>query len=89
MRSKSTVLSISKKVRVLKEAMERGDESELLDDDGIRQAIDSLFGLPHFGQDLRAIFQNNERAAEMTYREKSFNVSAGSHWCKSWSVSHR
>ena len=70
------------KVRVLKKAMERGDESELLDDDGIRQAIDSLFGLPHFGEDLRAIFQNNERAAEMTYREKSFNVSAGSHWSR-------
>ncbi|RYP83149.1 hypothetical protein DL769_001455 [Monosporascus sp. CRB-8-3] len=68
------------KVKVLENAMERGDNSEVLDDAGIRQAIDSLFGLTHFGKDLRAIVDTNERAAEATYREKSFNVSAGSHW---------
>ncbi len=67
-------------VAILKKAMERGDESEILDDGGIRQAIDSLFGLPHFGRDLRAILNTKERAAQATYRERSFNISAGSHW---------
>ncbi|OIW25493.1 hypothetical protein CONLIGDRAFT_718320 [Coniochaeta ligniaria NRRL 30616] len=68
------------KVAVLKSAMERGDDNELLDDAGIRQAIDALFGLPNFGKELRAIFDTNERAADNIYREKSLNASAGSHW---------
>jgi hypothetical protein len=70
------------KVKILTKAMERGDTNEVLGDQGVRQLIDGLYGLPHFGEDLKKIVATNEKAAEATFREKSFNVSAGTHWNK-------
>ncbi|KAH6855985.1 hypothetical protein B0I37DRAFT_402625 [Chaetomium sp. MPI-CAGE-AT-0009] len=68
------------KVAALTRAMARGDTDMVLDDRGARQLVDSLYGLPHFGKDLKKIVQVNEMAAEATFREKSCNVSAGRHW---------
>ncbi|KAK4150085.1 hypothetical protein C8A00DRAFT_37318 [Chaetomidium leptoderma] len=68
------------KVQALTKAMERGDADSVLDDQGVRQLVDSLYGLPHFGEDLKRIVRTNEKAAEATFREKSCNVSAGRHW---------
>ncbi|KAI1496342.1 hypothetical protein F5X99DRAFT_75594 [Biscogniauxia marginata] len=68
------------RVDALKKAMEEGDSSKLLDDGGIQQLVEGLYGLPHFGKDLRDIVKNQEKAAEATYRERTYNVSAGSHW---------
>ncbi|KAH6632409.1 hypothetical protein F5144DRAFT_593183 [Chaetomium tenue] len=68
------------KVEALTRAMERGDTDMVLDDQGARQLIDSLYGLPHFGKDLQKIVQVNEMAADAVFREKSCNVSAGRHW---------
>jgi hypothetical protein len=68
------------KVDALTLAMARGDTDIVLDDQGVRQLVDSLYGLPHFGKDLERIVRVNERAAEATFREKSCNVSAGRHW---------
>jgi hypothetical protein len=70
------------KVEALTKSMERGDTDTVLDDQGVRQLIDSLYGLPHFGEDLKRIVRVNERAAEATFREKSCNVSAGKHWTR-------
>ncbi len=42
--------------------------------------IVTVYGLPHFGKDLKEIVATKEKSAEATYREKSFNVSAGAHW---------
>jgi hypothetical protein len=68
------------KVDTLQKAMERGDSGEVLDDKGVLQLIVTIYGLPHFGKDLKKIVATNEKSAEATYREKSFNVSAGAHW---------
>ncbi|KAK3502480.1 hypothetical protein B0T13DRAFT_493894 [Neurospora crassa] len=68
------------KVKVLTEALDRGDSDRVVDDQGVRQLVDSLYGLPHFGEDLRRIVTVNEKAAEGSFRERSYNVSAGSHW---------
>jgi hypothetical protein len=70
------------KVEALTKSMERGDTDTVLDDQGVRQLIDSLYGLPHFGEDLKRIVRVNERAAEATFRKKSCNVSAGKHWTR-------
>lgn len=68
------------RVEVLERAMRQGDESKLLDDSGVAQLVESLYGLPHFGDDLRTIVKIQERAAESTYRERSCNVSGGAHF---------
>ncbi|KAJ4243537.1 hypothetical protein NW757_011176 [Fusarium falciforme] len=68
------------RVEVLEKAMRQGDESKLLDDTGVVQLVESLYGLPHFGDDLRNIVNIQERAAESTYRERSCNVSGGAHF---------
>ncbi|KAK3294226.1 uncharacterized protein B0H64DRAFT_343451 [Chaetomium fimeti] len=68
------------KVAALTQAMARGDTDLVLDDQGARQLVDSLYGLPHFGKDLQKIVQVNEMAADAVFREKSCNVSAGRHW---------
>ena len=60
--------------------MKRGDTDRVLDDQGARQLVDSLYGLPHFGEDLKRIVQNNNQAVDAAFREKTFNVSAGTHW---------
>ncbi|KIL85474.1 hypothetical protein FAVG1_11432 [Fusarium avenaceum] len=65
------------KVEVLEKAMKHGDESKLLDDAGVAQLVDSLYGLPQFGDDLRNIVNTQERAADATYRERSYNVTGG------------
>lgn len=70
------------KVKILTEAMERGDADRVIDDTHVRQLVDRLYGLPHFGEDLRRIVTVNEKAAEGSFRERSYNVSAGSHWMK-------
>lgn len=70
------------KVKILTEAMERGDADRVIDDTHVRQLVDRLYGLPHFGEDLRRIVTVNEKAAEGSFRERSYNVSAGSHWTK-------
>ncbi|KAK4239022.1 hypothetical protein C8A03DRAFT_32945 [Achaetomium macrosporum] len=67
-------------MQALTQAMKRGDTDIVLDDQGVRQLIDSLYGLPHFGDDLKRIVRVNEKAAEATFREKSCNVTAGAHW---------
>ncbi|RGP64187.1 p-loop containing nucleoside triphosphate hydrolase [Fusarium sporotrichioides] len=64
-------------VEVLEKAMKHGDESRLLDDSGVAQLVDSLYGLPQFGGDLRNIVNIQERAADATYRERSYNVTGG------------
>jgi predicted GTPase/D-ribose pyranose/furanose isomerase RbsD len=68
------------KVQALTQAMARGETDIVLDDQGVRQLVDSLYGLPHFGDDLKRIVRVNEKAAEATFREKSCNVTAGAHW---------
>jgi GTPase SAR1 family protein len=68
------------KVQMLEKAMEEGDGREVLDDQGVHQLIDSLYGLPNFGKDLKRIVKTNEKAVEAAYRERSYNVSAGTHW---------
>jgi GTPase SAR1 family protein len=68
------------KVAALTRAMARGETDMVLDDQGARQLVDSLYGLPHFGKDLQKIVQVNEMAADAVFREKSCNVSAGRHW---------
>ncbi|KAI8681042.1 G domain-containing protein [Fusarium keratoplasticum] len=68
------------RVEVLQKAMRQGDESKLLDHTGVMQLVESLYGLPHFGDDLRNIVNIQERAAESTYRERSCNVSGGAHF---------
>ncbi|KAK3324526.1 hypothetical protein B0T19DRAFT_464640, partial [Cercophora scortea] len=68
------------KVETLTKAMEAGDEDQVLDAKGVRQMIDSIYGLPHFGKDLMNIVTTNEKAADTTFRERSYNFSAGSHW---------
>ncbi|KAF5712168.1 aaa ATPase domain-containing protein [Fusarium mundagurra] len=65
------------RVEVLEKAMKQGDESKLLDDKGVAQLVDSLYALPHFGNDLRNIVKIQESAAESSYRERSCNVSGG------------
>ncbi|KAF5611717.1 aaa atpase domain protein [Fusarium subglutinans] len=64
-------------VEVLEKAMKQGDESKLLDNKGVAQLVDSLYALPHFGNDLRNIVKIQESAAELSYRERSYNVSGG------------
>ncbi|KAH8650735.1 hypothetical protein BGZ61DRAFT_542099 [Ilyonectria robusta] len=66
------------RVEVLEKAMKQGDESKLLDDTGVAQLVDSLYGLPQFGDDLRNIVKIQERAAESTYRERSWGGTFGS-----------
>jgi len=68
------------KVDALQKAMDKGDSGDVLDDKEVRQRIDTLYDLPHFGKDLKKIVTTNEKAAEATYRERSLNVSAGKHW---------
>ncbi|KAF9768192.1 hypothetical protein IL306_014535 [Fusarium sp. DS 682] len=68
------------RVEVLEKSMKQGDESKLLDDKGVAQLVDSLFGLPQFGDDLRNIVKIQEKAAESTYRERSYNISGGAHF---------
>ncbi|KAM0433873.1 hypothetical protein ACHAPT_003816 [Fusarium lateritium] len=65
------------KVEVLEKAMKQGDESKLLDDAGVAQLVDSLYGLPQFGNDLRDIVKIQETAAESTYRERAYNIVGG------------
>ncbi|KAF5553079.1 P-loop containing protein [Fusarium phyllophilum] len=65
------------RVEVLEKAMKQGDESKLLDDKGVAQLVNSLYALPHFGNDLRNIVKIQESAAESSYRERSYNVSGG------------
>ncbi|KAF4949030.1 hypothetical protein FGADI_9315 [Fusarium gaditjirri] len=65
------------RVEVLEKAMKQGDESKLLDDKGVAHLVESLYGLPHFGDDLRNIVKIQEGAAESSYRERSYNVSGG------------
>ncbi|KAK4041603.1 hypothetical protein C8A01DRAFT_45253 [Parachaetomium inaequale] len=67
------------KVQALTKAMERGDHDIVLDDQGVRQLVDSLYGLPHFGDDLKRIVRTNEKAAEATFREKSCRPPAAGH----------
>lgn len=68
------------KVEVLDKAMKDGDSRKVLDDAGVRQLVDSLYSLPHFGKDLQDIVRSQEKAAEATYRERSYNVAAGPHF---------
>ncbi|KAF3932854.1 hypothetical protein ABW19_dt0209947 [Dactylella cylindrospora] len=68
------------KVKILTEAMARGDNRKVLDDQGVHQTIKGLYGLPNFGADLKDMVMVNEKAAERCYRERTYNVSAGSHW---------
>ncbi|KAH7176743.1 hypothetical protein EDB81DRAFT_49645 [Dactylonectria macrodidyma] len=70
------------RVEVLEKAMKQGDESKLLDDTGVAQLVDSLYGLPRFGDDLRNIVKIQESAAESTYRERSYNVPGGAHFSR-------
>ncbi|KAK4152110.1 hypothetical protein C8A00DRAFT_35238 [Chaetomidium leptoderma] len=56
------------KVQAMTKAIERGDADSVLDDQGVRQLVDSLYGLPYFGEDLKRIVRTNEKAAEATFR---------------------
>jgi len=67
------------KVEAITKAMQRGDTDQLLDHDGVKKLIISLYGLPHFGEDLKRIVNVNEKAADAVCREKTYNVSAGRH----------
>lgn len=68
------------RVAAITASMARGDMDQVLDDRGVRQLIDSLYGLPHFGDDLKRMVDVNEKAADAIFREKTFNVTAGVHW---------
>ncbi|KAK0641353.1 hypothetical protein B0T16DRAFT_419696 [Cercophora newfieldiana] len=68
------------KVAAITKAMDRGDDDLVLDDRGVLQLITSLYGLPHFGEDLERIVKVNEMASDAVFREKTYNVSAGRHW---------
>ncbi|KAK3956674.1 hypothetical protein QBC32DRAFT_386776 [Pseudoneurospora amorphoporcata] len=69
------------KVDALSKAIATGDtDYQLLDDQGVREQVDRLYALPHFGEDLQRIVKINEKAVEASFREKSYNVSLGIHW---------
>ncbi|KAJ4248770.1 hypothetical protein NW762_012608 [Fusarium torreyae] len=68
------------KVRAIEKAIEQGDKSKLLDDEGVAQLIQSLYGLPHYGNDIQTNVNIQESAAESTYRERSYNVPGGTHF---------
>lgn len=69
------------KVDALSKAIASGDaDYQLLDDQGVREQVDRLYALPHFGEDLQRIVKINEKAVEASFREKSYNVSLGTHW---------
>ncbi|EGZ72991.1 hypothetical protein NEUTE2DRAFT_156555 [Neurospora tetrasperma FGSC 2509] len=72
------------KVEALSKAIASGDtDYQLLDDQGVREQVDRLYSLPHFGEDLERIVKINEKAVEASFREKSYNISLGSHWKRS------
>ncbi|KAL0472526.1 hypothetical protein QR685DRAFT_586599 [Neurospora intermedia] len=69
------------KVEALSKAIASGDtDYQLLDDQGVRDQVDRLYSLPHFGEDLQRIVKVNEKAVEASFREKSYNISLGIHW---------
>lgn len=71
------------RVKVLDKSMLGGVEHKLLADNGIRQLLDHLYGLKHFGRHLQDVVTINERGTpRANYREKAFNVKAGHHWAK-------
>lgn len=70
------------RVAILTKAMESGNTTLMLDDRGVTQLVTGLYGLPHFGADLKRIVENNERVVDAAFREKTFNVSAGGDWAK-------
>ncbi|KAJ4417845.1 hypothetical protein N0V85_001675 [Neurospora sp. IMI 360204] len=72
------------KVEALSKAIATGDtDYQLLDDQGVRELVDRLYALPHFGEDLERIVKINEKAVEASFRERSYNVSPGNHWKRS------
>lgn len=68
------------RVAILTKAMESGNTTLMLDDLGVTQLVTGLYGLPHFGADLKRIVENNERVVDAAFREKTCNVSAGGDW---------
>lgn len=70
------------RVAILTKAMESGNTTQMLDDLGVTQLVTGLYGLPHFGADLKRIVENNERVVDAAFREKTCNVSAGVNWTK-------
>ncbi|KAK4448406.1 hypothetical protein QBC34DRAFT_381316 [Podospora aff. communis PSN243] len=65
------------KVAALTKAMERGENTQVLDDKGVQQLIVGLYGLPHFGKDLERMVKVNAKAADAVFREKTCNLTAG------------
>lgn len=70
------------RVAILTKAMESGNTTQMLDDRGVTQLVTGLYGLPHFGADLKRIVENNERVVDAAFREKTCSVSAGGDWTK-------
>lgn len=59
------------RVVILTKAMESGNTTLMLDDRGVTQLVTGLYGLPHFGADLKRIVENNERVVDAAFREKT------------------
>jgi len=78
---------IEAQVRALKKALDQGDSLHVLDDDAIEKLTEDLYRMKHHGQMLRAIMTKNEKFLQKTYREKSYNAHAGSHWTRTVSSS--
>lgn len=68
------------KVAAVEKAMSAGKAVDLLDDDGIKRLIDSLYQMQHYGNLLHDVIKKNEEGRQRIYREKSYNIQTGSHW---------
>ena len=68
------------KVEIYEKEMSARESYCALDQDGVRERIESLYSLPHFGADLQMVMDANEKAGDLVFREKSVNIWAGDHW---------
>ncbi|KAJ5751917.1 hypothetical protein N7520_008834 [Penicillium odoratum] len=70
------------KVEIFEKQIAAGETYRLLDEDSVREKIDSIYSLHYFGADLQKVMDANQRADDLVYREKSVNIWAGDHWEK-------
>jgi GTPase SAR1 family protein len=81
-RLKESRQEIEAKIKALKKALDRGDNLHVLEDNAIKKLIGDLYEMKHYGPNLRDIMTKNEKFLQKTYRERSYNVHAGSHWTR-------
>jgi GTP-binding protein EngB required for normal cell division len=52
----------------------RNAKEQLLDEKGVEQLVARLYGLPHFGQNLKAVKNTITSAHKATYRERPYRI---------------